>query len=93
MEEKESAKDYIARVDMAVSDLALLNERVLLNSRLFTMANGLQKEFTESKNGILFSKDGYHSILQVKAAILKEETIMDIGRTENGNSKSDSDVA
>ena len=28
MEKKESAKDYIARVDMAVSDLALLNERV-----------------------------------------------------------------
>ncbi len=28
MEKKESAKDYIARVDTAVSDLAVLNERV-----------------------------------------------------------------
>ena len=93
MEKKESAKDYIARVDMAVSDLAILNERVSINSRLFTMANGLRKEFTESQNGILFGKNGYHSILEVKAAILKEETIMDIGKTENGNSKSDSDVA
>ena len=93
MEKKESAKDYIARVDMAVSDLAILNERVSINSRLFTMANGLRKEFKESKNGILFSRDGYHSILEVKATILKEETIMDIGKTENGNPKSDSDVA
>ena len=93
MEKKESAKDFIARVDMAVSDLALLNERVSINSRLFTMANGLRKEFAECKNGILFNKIGYQTILEVKAAILKEETINEIGKTENGNPKSNSDVA
>jgi hypothetical protein len=71
MEKKESAKDCIARVDMAVSDLALLNERVSVNLRLFTMANGLRKKFVECKNGILFNKDGYQTILEVKAAILK----------------------
>ena len=93
MEKKESAKDFIARADMAVSDLALLNERVSVNLRLFTMANGLRKEFVECKNGILFNKDGFRTILEVKAAILKEETINEIEKTENGNPKSNSDVA
>jgi hypothetical protein len=93
MEKKKSAKHFIARVDMAVSDLALLNERVSVNLRLFTMANRLRKEFVECKNGFLFHKDGYQTKLEVKAAILKEETINEIGKTENGNPKSNSDVA
>ncbi len=41
MSTKESAKDYISRVDLAVSDLALLKEKVSVNSWLFILANGL----------------------------------------------------
>jgi hypothetical protein len=41
MQKGESAKDYISRVDKAVSDLAILNERISVNSWLFILAKGL----------------------------------------------------
>ena len=49
MTSKETAKEYIARVDTAVSDLAMLNEKVSLNSWLFILANGLRPEFAVTK--------------------------------------------
>ena len=46
MTTKETAKEYISRVDSAVSDLNLLNEKVSVNSWLFILANGLRTEFS-----------------------------------------------
>ncbi len=50
MTTKESLKEYISRVDLAVSDLALLNEKVSINSWLFILANGLRPEFSVTRN-------------------------------------------
>jgi hypothetical protein len=44
MNKEETAKDYISRVDKAVSDLAILNEKISTNSWRFIMANGLRPE-------------------------------------------------
>ncbi len=56
MNKKEGAKDYITRVDTAVSDLAILNEKVSTNSWLFILAKGLREEFKKSKEGVYFLK-------------------------------------
>ena len=86
MNKKEGAKDYIARVDTAVSDLAILNEKVSTNSWLFILAKGLREEFKKSKEGVLFSETGYGSIPELKAAIMKEETILGISKPETKTS-------
>ena len=86
MNKKEGAKDYIARVDTAVSDLAILNEKVSTNSWLFILAKGLREEFKKSKEGVLFSETGYGSIPELKAAIMKEETILGISKPESKTS-------
>ena len=94
MTSKETAKEYIARVDTAVSDLAMLNEKVSLNSWLFILANGLRPEFAVTKKGVLFSETGYDSIVEVKSKIMKEETINNIGKPDKQkNDSKDSDVA
>ena len=49
MKKGESAKDYISRVDKAVSDLAILNEKVTTSSWLFILANGLLPEFKNAE--------------------------------------------
>ena len=59
MNKKESAKDYIARVDSAVSDLSMLNEKVSVNSYLFITAKGLRPEFKKCKDGVLFTEKGF----------------------------------
>ena len=82
MSKSESAKDYIARVDAAVSDLAILNEKVSLNSWLFILAKGLRTEFKKCKDGVLFAEKGFESIPQLKAMIMKEETILGIGKPD-----------
>jgi hypothetical protein len=93
MEKKELAKDYIARVDLAVSDLALLGEKVSLNSWLFTLANGLRSEYKNCKNGVLFSDPEYRTILEVKSKILKEETINGIGKAEKDPVQRETEIA
>jgi transposase InsO family protein len=82
MTNKESAKEYISRVDLAVSDLALLNEKVSVNSWLFILANGLRPEFAVTRKGVLFMENGYGSITEVKNKILQEETINGIGKPD-----------
>ena len=67
MTSKETAKEYIARVDTAVSDLAMLNEKVSLNSWLFILANGLRPEFAVTKKGVLFSENDMIQLLRLKA--------------------------
>ena len=93
MEKKELAKDYIARVDLAVSELALLGEKVSLNSWLFTLANGLRSEYKNCKNGVLFGEQDYRTILEVKSKILKEETINGIGKIENNPTQKETEIA
>jgi hypothetical protein len=80
---KEGAKDYIARVDTAVSDLAILNEKVSTNSWLFIMAKGLREEFKNCKDGVLFSEKGFGTTPELKAMIMKEETILGISKPES----------
>jgi hypothetical protein len=93
MEKNELAKDYIARVDLAVSDLALLGEKVSLNSWLFTLANGLRNEYKICKNGVLFNKQDYHTILEVKSKILKEETVNGIDKVEKDPTQKETEIA
>ncbi len=93
MNKKESAKDYIARVDSAVSDLSMLNERVSVNSYLFITAKGLRPEFKKCKDGVLFTEQGFGSILELKAMILKEETVLGIDKPESNKSSKDSEIA
>jgi hypothetical protein len=82
MNKTESAKNYIARVDEAVSDLAILNEKVSTNSWLFIMAKGLRAEFRKCKDGVLFAEKGFNTIPKLKEMIMKEETILGIGKPE-----------
>jgi hypothetical protein len=56
MKKEESVKDYISRVDKAVSDLAILNENVTTSSWLFILANGFLPEFKKCRDGVLFSE-------------------------------------
>jgi hypothetical protein len=74
MTAKESAKQYIVQVDSAVSNLALLNEKVSVKSWLFILANGLRPEYAVNKKGVLFSEPGFdNNIVDLKASIMKEE--------------------
>ncbi len=93
MEKKELAKDYIARVDLAVSELALLGEKVSLNSWLFTLANGLWIKYKNCKNDKLFGEQDYRTILEVKSKILKEETINGIGKVEKDPTQKETEIA
>ena len=90
MTTKESAKEYISRVDLAVSDLALLKEKVSVNSWLFILANGLRSEFAVTRKGVLFMENGYGSIIEVKNKILQEETINGIGKPDKQKAQNDS---
>ncbi len=90
MTNKETAKEYISRVDLAVSDLALLNEKVSVNSWLFILANGLRSEFAVTRKGVLFMENGYGSIIEVKNKILQEETINGIGKPDKQKAQNDS---
>jgi len=83
MKKGESAKDYISRVDKAVSDLAILNEKVTTNSWLFIMANGLLPEFKKCRDGVLFSEPDFDTIVKLKAKIMKEETVLGLSKPES----------
>jgi hypothetical protein len=83
MNKNEGAKDFIARVDTAVSDLSILNEKVSTNSWLFIMAKGLREEFKKCKDGVLFSEKGFATVPELKAMIMKEETILGISKPES----------
>jgi hypothetical protein len=78
MTTKESAKEYISRVDLAVSDLALLNEKVSVNSWLFILANGLRPEFAVTRKGVLFMGNGYGSIRKLRIRYCKKKRLMEL---------------
>jgi hypothetical protein len=90
MTAKESAKEYISRVDSAVSDLALLNEIVSVNSWIFILANGLRPEFVVTRKGVLFGENAFGSVMEVKNKIMQEETVNGIGKPDKEKPPKDS---
>ena len=75
--DKETANNYIARVDLAVSSLSKLAEPVSNNTWIFALVKGLRPEYEETKRGVNFAKPGFQSVIDVKKSILSEESIMD----------------
>jgi hypothetical protein len=73
---KESASDFIARTDLAVSTLSKLGEPVSENTWIFALANGLKAEFEDTRKGVLFGRPGYDTVLEVKKSIINEEIVL-----------------
>jgi hypothetical protein len=63
--------------------MAKLGERVSSGAWIYALGNGLRNEFKESKDGILYSKDGYGTVMSVKTKLLSEEAVL------NSKSKKD----
>jgi hypothetical protein len=73
--QKESAADYIARTDLAVSTLAKLGEPVSANTWIFTLVNGLKPTFEEIRKGVMFGRAGFDTVIAVKDSIINEEIV------------------
>jgi hypothetical protein len=56
--------------------MAKLGERVSTGAWIYALGNGLRPEFKESKDGILYSKDGYKTVLKVKTKLQSEEAVL-----------------
>jgi transposase InsO family protein len=89
MNKEETAKDYISRVDKAVSDLAILNEKISTNSWRFIMANGLRPEYEKCRSGVSFSEPGYDTVQELKAKILKEENVLNLSSNSKAKTKTE----
>ena len=74
--ENESILKYTARVDVIVATMAKLGERISTGAWIYALGNGLRPEFKESKDGILYSKDGYNTVLKVKTKLQNEEAVL-----------------
>ena len=72
----ETILTYTSRVDIIVSTLAKLGEKVSTGAWIYALGNGLRPEFKESKDGILYSKSGFDTVLSVKTKLLSEEAIL-----------------
>ncbi len=66
----ESILKYTARVDIIVATMAKLGEPISSGAWIYALGNGLRKEFKESKEGILYNKDGYKTVMEVKTKLL-----------------------
>ncbi len=42
----------------------------------YIFRNGLRTEFKECKDGILYSKDGFNTVMSVKTKLLNEEAVL-----------------
>ncbi len=73
---KESASAYISRVDLAVSSLTKLHEPVSANTWIYALINGLRNEYTETRNGVLFARPGFDTVIAVKTSITNEEMVL-----------------
>jgi hypothetical protein len=56
--------------------MAKLGERVSSGTWIYALGNGLRKEFKDSKDGILYNKDGYNTVIEVKTKLLSEEAVL-----------------
>jgi hypothetical protein len=72
----ESILAYTSRVDIIVSTLAKLGEKVSTGAWIYALGNGLRHEYKECKDGILYNKPGFDSVLSVKTKLLSEEAIL-----------------
>ena len=53
---------YTSRVDIIVATLAKLGEKVSAGAWIHALGNGLRDEYKESKDGILYNKQGYDTV-------------------------------
>jgi len=74
--DKETILAYSSRVDIIVSTMAKLGERVSTGAWIYALGNGLRAEYKESKDGILYGKDGYSTVISVKTKLLSEEAVL-----------------
>jgi hypothetical protein len=72
----ESVLAYTSRVDVIVATMAKLGEQVSPGAWIYALGNGLRSEYIDSKDGILYNKQGYETVLSVKTKILSEEAIL-----------------
>jgi hypothetical protein len=56
--------------------MAKLGERVSTGAWIYALGNGLRAEFKESKDGIMYNKDGFNTVMSVKTKLLHEEAIL-----------------
>ncbi len=74
--EKETVMAYTSRVDIIVATLAKLGEKVSTRAWIHALGNGLRPEFKECKDGILYTKTGYSSVMSVKTNLISEEAVL-----------------
>jgi hypothetical protein len=67
---------YTSRVDVIVATLAKLGERISNGTWIHALGNGLREEYKESKDGILYSKPGFETVLKVKKMLISEEAVL-----------------
>ena len=74
--EGESILKYTSRVDVIVATMAKLGERISPGAWIYALGNGLRAEFRECKDGILYTKEGFSSVMSVKTKLLSEEAVI-----------------
>jgi hypothetical protein len=72
----ETILQYTSRVDIIVATLAKLGEKVSTGAWIYALGNGLNSEFKECKDGILYNKAGYDNVMSVKTKLLSEEAVL-----------------
>ena len=76
MKENETILQYTSRVDITVATLAKLGEKISTGAWIYALGNGLKHEFKDCKDGILYNRPGYDTILSVKTKLLSEEAVL-----------------
>ena len=74
--ENENILQYSSRVDIIVATLAKLGEKLSTGAWIYGLGNGLRSEFKECKDGILYTKTGYDTVISVKTKLLSEEAVL-----------------
>ena len=85
--EKETILAYSSRVDVIVSTMAKLGERVSTGAWIYALGHGLRAEFKECKDGILYNKDGFNTVMSVKTKLLNEEAVLTTKSKQRDNKK------
>jgi hypothetical protein len=67
---------YTSRVDIIVSTMSKLGEKVSTGAWIYALGNGLRDEYKECKKGILYNEPGFDTILSVKTKLRSEEAIL-----------------
>ena len=78
----ETVLEYSSRVDIIVATMAKLGEQVSPGAWIYALGHGLRQEYKDTKDGILYNRNGYSTVLSVKTKILSEEAILKDKRAE-----------